>query len=122
VVLKLTCEAVESGQRPAQRKLREGCLGLNPRLLGVVNVVGQVRSKMNLGSITLMSGLYSTRPVKGGAMGAAGFSLATPLAVICEIISLRVQRDAVLSEQRAPASVHSPVRIIQTATPVGLQL
>jgi len=45
---------------------------LKIRLLGVVNVVRQVRSKMKSGSITLMSGLYSTRPGKGGAMGAAG--------------------------------------------------
>jgi NAD(P)-dependent dehydrogenase (short-subunit alcohol dehydrogenase family) len=45
---------------------------LKLRLLGVVNVVRQVRSKMTSGSITLMSGLYSTRPGKGGAMSAAG--------------------------------------------------
>ena len=38
----------------------------------VVNVVRQVRSKVKSGSITLMSGFVSTRPGKGGAMGAAG--------------------------------------------------
>jgi len=44
---------------------------LETRLLGVVNVVRQVRPKMAGGSITLMSGLYSTRPAPGGAFGAA---------------------------------------------------
>lgn len=44
---------------------------LKLRLLGVVHVVRQVRAKMSSGSITLMSGLYSTRPGKGGAMAAA---------------------------------------------------
>jgi len=44
---------------------------LETRLLGVVHVVRQVRPKMAGGSITLMSGLYSTRPGRGGALGAA---------------------------------------------------
>jgi NAD(P)-dependent dehydrogenase (short-subunit alcohol dehydrogenase family) len=44
---------------------------LETRLLGVVNVVRQARPKMAGGSITLMSGLYATRPAPGGAFGAA---------------------------------------------------
>jgi NAD(P)-dependent dehydrogenase (short-subunit alcohol dehydrogenase family) len=44
---------------------------LEVRLLGVTHVVRQVRTKMEDGSITLMSGLYSTRPAPGGGMGAA---------------------------------------------------
>src|SRR4029077_2299797 len=39
--------------------------------LGVTHVVRQARPKMGGGSITLMSGLYSTRPAAGGAIGAA---------------------------------------------------
>src|ERR1700722_8324437 len=41
------------------------------RLLGVAHVVRQAKPKMEGGSITLMSGLYSTRPAAGGAMAAA---------------------------------------------------
>jgi len=44
---------------------------LEVRLLGVAHVVRQARPKMEAGSITLMSGLYSTRPAPGAAMGAA---------------------------------------------------
>jgi NAD(P)-dependent dehydrogenase (short-subunit alcohol dehydrogenase family) len=45
---------------------------LETRLMGVVNVVRQARAKMAKdGSITLMSGLYSHRPARGGAMAAA---------------------------------------------------
>jgi NAD(P)-dependent dehydrogenase (short-subunit alcohol dehydrogenase family) len=44
---------------------------LESRLLGVAHVIRHVRSKMTGGSITLMSGLYSTRPAPGGAFGAA---------------------------------------------------
>jgi NAD(P)-dependent dehydrogenase (short-subunit alcohol dehydrogenase family) len=45
---------------------------LDVRLLGVARVVRHARPKMNDGgSITLMSGLYSTRPRAGGAMAAA---------------------------------------------------
>jgi NAD(P)-dependent dehydrogenase (short-subunit alcohol dehydrogenase family) len=40
------------------------------RLLGIVHVVRQARLKMTGGSITLMSGLYSSRPAKGGAVSA----------------------------------------------------
>jgi len=58
-------DVLETGMRDLESLLKI-------RLLGVVNVVRQVRSKMKSGSITLMSGLYSTRPGKGGAMGAAG--------------------------------------------------
>jgi NAD(P)-dependent dehydrogenase (short-subunit alcohol dehydrogenase family) len=50
-----------------------GSLGsvLEVRLLGVARVVRQAKPKMEGGSITLMSGLYSTRPAPGGAMAAA---------------------------------------------------
>jgi NAD(P)-dependent dehydrogenase (short-subunit alcohol dehydrogenase family) len=44
---------------------------LEVRLMGVTHVVRQARLKMEGGSITLMSGLYSTRPAPGGGMGAA---------------------------------------------------
>jgi NAD(P)-dependent dehydrogenase (short-subunit alcohol dehydrogenase family) len=44
---------------------------LESRLVGVAHVVRHVRSKMAGGSITLMSGLYSTRPARGGAFAAA---------------------------------------------------
>jgi NAD(P)-dependent dehydrogenase (short-subunit alcohol dehydrogenase family) len=45
------------------------------RLLGVAHVVRHARPKMgDGGSITLMSGLYSTRPAAGVAMGAAAIA------------------------------------------------
>jgi NAD(P)-dependent dehydrogenase (short-subunit alcohol dehydrogenase family) len=44
---------------------------LEVRILGVTHVVRQARPKMEGGSITLMSGLYSTRPAAGGGMAAA---------------------------------------------------
>jgi NAD(P)-dependent dehydrogenase (short-subunit alcohol dehydrogenase family) len=44
---------------------------LETRLLGVTIVVRHARLKMVNGSITLMSGLYSTRPARGGAIAAA---------------------------------------------------
>jgi NAD(P)-dependent dehydrogenase (short-subunit alcohol dehydrogenase family) len=44
---------------------------LESRLLGVACVVRQARPKMAGGSITLMSGLYSTRPARSGAFAAA---------------------------------------------------
>jgi NAD(P)-dependent dehydrogenase (short-subunit alcohol dehydrogenase family) len=45
---------------------------LDVRLLGVARVVRHARPRMNDGgSITLMSGLYSSRPAAGGAMAAA---------------------------------------------------
>jgi NAD(P)-dependent dehydrogenase (short-subunit alcohol dehydrogenase family) len=44
---------------------------LEVRLLGVTRVVRQASPKMEGGSITLMSGLYSTRPAPGGGMAAA---------------------------------------------------
>src|SRR5262245_52986856 len=45
---------------------------LDVRLLGVVHAIRRAGPKMREGgSITLMSGLYSTRPAAGGAMGAA---------------------------------------------------
>jgi NAD(P)-dependent dehydrogenase (short-subunit alcohol dehydrogenase family) len=44
---------------------------LESRLVGVAHVVRQARPKMAGGSITLISGLYSTRPAPGGAFAAA---------------------------------------------------
>ena len=44
---------------------------LEVRLLGVARVVRHAKPRMESGSITLMSGLYSTRPATGGAMAAA---------------------------------------------------
>jgi NAD(P)-dependent dehydrogenase (short-subunit alcohol dehydrogenase family) len=44
---------------------------LEVRLLGVARVVRRAVPRMQGGSITLMSGLYSTRPAAGGAMVAA---------------------------------------------------
>ena len=45
---------------------------LEVRLIGAVHAVRQAGRKMKEGgSITLMSGLYATRPAAGGAMGAA---------------------------------------------------
>ena len=47
---------------------------LETRLLGVTHVVRQARPKMEGGSITLMSGLYSTRPAPGGGMASAALA------------------------------------------------
>jgi NAD(P)-dependent dehydrogenase (short-subunit alcohol dehydrogenase family) len=44
---------------------------LEVRLLGVAHVVRQAKPRMDGGSITFMSGLYSTRPSAGGAIVAA---------------------------------------------------
>ena len=44
---------------------------LEVRLLGVALVLRHAKPRMEGGSITLMSGLYSTRPAAGGAMAAA---------------------------------------------------
>jgi NAD(P)-dependent dehydrogenase (short-subunit alcohol dehydrogenase family) len=44
---------------------------LESRLIGVAHVVRHARPKMSGGSITLMSGLYSTRPARGGSFAAA---------------------------------------------------
>ena len=44
---------------------------LESRLLGAAYAVREARPRMAGGSITLMSGLYSTRPGRGGAFGAA---------------------------------------------------
>ena len=44
---------------------------LEVRLLGVCHVVRHAKPFMQSGSITLMSGLYSSRPAPGGAMAAA---------------------------------------------------
>src|SRR5579862_7115380 len=48
---------------------------LEVRLLGVAHVVRQAKPRMDGGSITLMSGLYSTRPSTGGAIGAAAVAV-----------------------------------------------
>ena len=49
-----------------------GCKSvLNVRLLGVAHVVRAAKPLMKGGSITLMSGLYATRPAAGGALAAA---------------------------------------------------
>ena len=53
---------------------------LEVRLLGVTHVVRQAWPKMKAGSITLMSGLYSTRPAPGGGMAAA--AVAAPVASV----------------------------------------
>lgn len=45
---------------------------LEARLLGVAYVVRQAMPRMSGGSITLMSGILSTRPFRGSAFGAAG--------------------------------------------------
>lgn len=65
---------------------------LKLRLLGVVHVVRQIKSKMNSGSLTLMSGLYSTRPGKGGAMGAAAVAAVEGMtrALALDLAPLRV--------------------------------
>jgi NAD(P)-dependent dehydrogenase (short-subunit alcohol dehydrogenase family) len=44
---------------------------LDVRLIGVARIVRQAVPRMEGGSITLMSGRYSTRPAAGGAMAAA---------------------------------------------------
>src|SRR5437879_2010924 len=57
--------------RPESADLLTGDIGgmhsvLNVRLLGVAHVVRAVKPLMKGGSITLMSGLYATRPAAGG--------------------------------------------------------
>ncbi len=65
---------------------------LRLRLLGVVHVVRQIKSKMHSGSLTLMSGLYSTRPGKGGAVGAAAVAAVEGMAraLALDLAPLRV--------------------------------
>ena len=75
---------------------------LEVRLLGVTHVVRQALPKMSGGSITLMSGLYSTRPARGGGMAAAAVA-------------------AVQGMTRALALDLAPIRVNPVATPrVGL--
>ena len=62
--------------RPDSADLLTGDIGgmqsvLNVRLLGVAHVVRAAKPLMKGGSITLMSGLYATRPAAGGALAAA---------------------------------------------------
>jgi NAD(P)-dependent dehydrogenase (short-subunit alcohol dehydrogenase family) len=62
--------------RPDSADLLTGDIGgmqsvLNVRLLGVAHVVRAAKPLMKGGSITLVSGLYATRPAAGGALAAA---------------------------------------------------
>jgi NAD(P)-dependent dehydrogenase (short-subunit alcohol dehydrogenase family) len=65
---------------------------LEVRLLGVTHVVRQARPKMGGGSITLMSGLYSTRPAPGGGMAAAAIAAVEGLtrALALDLAPIRV--------------------------------
>ncbi len=65
---------------------------LESRLLGVARVVRAARSVMTDGSITLMSGLYSTRPGRGGAFGAAAVAAVEGMtrALVLDLAPLRV--------------------------------
>jgi NAD(P)-dependent dehydrogenase (short-subunit alcohol dehydrogenase family) len=98
---------------------------LDTRLLGVVNVVRQVRPKMASGSITLMSGLYSTRPGRGGALAAAAVAAVEGMtrALALDLAPIRVNAVApglidtplwdAFGAQRAAILAHG------TALPVG---
>jgi NAD(P)-dependent dehydrogenase (short-subunit alcohol dehydrogenase family) len=65
---------------------------LEVRLMGVTHVVRHARPKMEGGSITLMSGLYSTRPAPGGGMGAAAVAAVEGLtrALALDLAPIRV--------------------------------
>jgi NAD(P)-dependent dehydrogenase (short-subunit alcohol dehydrogenase family) len=65
---------------------------LEVRLLGVAHVVRHARFRMEGGSITLMSGLYATRPAAGGAMGAAAVAAVDGLtrALALDLAPIRV--------------------------------
>jgi NAD(P)-dependent dehydrogenase (short-subunit alcohol dehydrogenase family) len=65
---------------------------LESRLLGVVHVVRRARPKMTGGSITLMSGLYATRPAPGAALGAAAVAAVDGLtrALALDLAPIRV--------------------------------
>src|SRR5580700_972429 len=65
---------------------------LEVRVLGVTHVVRQARPKMGGGSITLMSGLYSTRPAPGGGMAAAAIAAVEGLtrALALDLAPIRV--------------------------------
>jgi NAD(P)-dependent dehydrogenase (short-subunit alcohol dehydrogenase family) len=71
--LFLPAGELRPGAADALRSDAEGLRSiLEVRLLGVVHAIRQARPKMREeGSITLMSGLYSTRPAAGGAIAAA---------------------------------------------------
>src|SRR5690348_8754664 len=65
---------------------------LEVRLLGVTHVVRQARPKMGGGSITLMSGLYATRPAPGGGMAAAAVAAVEGMtrALVLDLAPIRV--------------------------------
>lgn len=65
---------------------------LEVRVLGVTHVVRHARPKMEGGSITLMSGLYSTRPAPGGGMAAAAVAAVEGLtrALALDLAPIRV--------------------------------
>jgi NAD(P)-dependent dehydrogenase (short-subunit alcohol dehydrogenase family) len=65
---------------------------LESRLLGVVHVVRRARPKMTGGSITLMAGLYATRPASGAALGAAAVAAVDGLtrALALDLAPIRV--------------------------------
>jgi len=65
---------------------------LEVRVLGLTYVVRQARPKMESGSITLMSGLYSTRPAAGTGMAAAAIAAVEGLtrALALDLAPIRV--------------------------------
>jgi NAD(P)-dependent dehydrogenase (short-subunit alcohol dehydrogenase family) len=65
---------------------------LEVRVLGVAHVVRQARPKMEGGSITLMSGLYSTRPAPGVGMAVAALGAVEGLtrALALDLAPIRV--------------------------------
>jgi len=77
---------------------------LEVRLLGVTHVVRQVRPKMEGGSITLMSGLYSTRPASGGGMAAAAVAAVEGMARALALDLAPIRVNAV-----APGLIDTPL-------------
>jgi NAD(P)-dependent dehydrogenase (short-subunit alcohol dehydrogenase family) len=65
---------------------------LEIRLLGVAHTVRHARPRMDGGSITLMSGLYATRPAAGGAIAAAAVAAVTGMtrALALDLAPIRV--------------------------------
>jgi NAD(P)-dependent dehydrogenase (short-subunit alcohol dehydrogenase family) len=65
---------------------------LEVRVLGIAHVVRQARRKMEGGSITLMSGLYSTRPAPGVGMAVAALGAVEALtrALALDLAPIRV--------------------------------
>jgi NAD(P)-dependent dehydrogenase (short-subunit alcohol dehydrogenase family) len=77
---------------------------LEVRLLGVARVVRQAKPRMDGGSITLMSGLYSTRPASGGAMGAAAVAAVEGMARALALDLAPIRVNAV-----APGLIDTPL-------------